>query len=70
MPNPNPDPNLNPHQVNSLEMEMLRMISFSLFVQSDQYERYISPISPLRLPCISLCVQSDQYERHAAACPA
>lgn len=27
-------------EVNSLEMEMLRMISFSLFVQSDQYERY------------------------------
>jgi len=27
-------------EVNSLEMEMLRMISFSLFVQPDQYERY------------------------------
>uniref|UniRef100_A0A7S3RJ16 Cyclin n=1 Tax=Strombidinopsis acuminata TaxID=141414 RepID=A0A7S3RJ16_9SPIT len=27
-------------EVNSLEMEMLRMISFSLFVQTDQYERY------------------------------
>ena len=27
-------------QVNSLEMEMLRMISFSLFVQPEQYERY------------------------------
>ena len=26
-------------EVNSLEMEMLRMISFSLFVQPDQYER-------------------------------
>jgi hypothetical protein len=29
-----------PPQVNSLEMEMLRMISFSLFVQTDQYDRY------------------------------
>ena len=29
-----------PPQVNSLEMEMLRMISFSLFVQPEQYERY------------------------------
>jgi len=27
-------------EVNSLEMEMLRMISFSLFVQPDHYERY------------------------------
>lgn len=27
-------------EVNSLEMEMLRMISFSLFVQPEQYERY------------------------------
>uniref|UniRef100_A0A7S0J7V7 Cyclin n=1 Tax=Calcidiscus leptoporus TaxID=127549 RepID=A0A7S0J7V7_9EUKA len=27
-------------EVNSLEMEMLRMISFSLFVQPDQYEKY------------------------------
>lgn len=27
-------------EVNSLEMEMLRMISFSLFVQPDQYQRY------------------------------
>jgi len=26
-------------EVNSLEMELLRMISFSLFVQPDQYER-------------------------------
>ena len=31
-------------QVNSLEMEMLRMISFSLFVQADQYERYRSSL--------------------------
>ena len=27
-------------EVNSLEMELLRMISFSLFVQPQQYERY------------------------------
>merc|ERR1719198_256502 len=27
-------------EVNSLEMEMLRMISFSLFVEPDAYERY------------------------------
>merc|ERR1712070_857875 len=27
-------------EINSLEMEMLRMISFSLFVQPEQYERY------------------------------
>jgi len=27
-------------QVNSLEMEMLRMISFSLFVEPEAYERY------------------------------
>merc|ERR1712070_451826 len=27
-------------EVNSLEMEMLRMISFTLFVQPEQYERY------------------------------
>jgi len=27
-------------EVNSLEMEMLRMISFSLFVQPEAYERY------------------------------
>eukprot|EP00316_Scyphosphaera_apsteinii_P012654 CAMPEP_0119311980 /NCGR_PEP_ID=MMETSP1333-20130426/24586_1 /TAXON_ID=418940 /ORGANISM="Scyphosphaera apsteinii, Strain RCC1455" /LENGTH=219 /DNA_ID=CAMNT_0007316501 /DNA_START=53 /DNA_END=712 /DNA_ORIENTATION=+ len=41
-------------EVNSLEMEMLRMISFSLFVQPDQYERYrcslyqhVAPSAPL-----------------------
>lgn len=40
-------------EVNSLEIEMLRMISFSLFVQPDQYDRYrcslyshVSPVPP------------------------
>ena len=31
-------------EVNALEMEMLRMISFSLFVQPEQYERYRSSL--------------------------
>eukprot|EP00965_Chrysotila_dentata_P153706 5080633-Pleurochrysis_carterae.AAC.1 len=35
-------------QVNSLEMEMLRMISFSLFVQPDHYERCARQATALR----------------------
>lgn len=31
-------------EINSLEMEMLRMISFSLFVQPEQYERQAYPV--------------------------
>ena len=31
-------------EVNSLEMELLRMISFSLFVQPEQYDRYRSSL--------------------------
>lgn len=45
-------------EVNSLEMEMLRMISFSLFVPTEQYERYrgslyshvTAPLSPQIAP--------------------
>lgn len=49
-----------PHpQVNSLEMEMLRMISFSLFVQTDQYDRY-------RASLYSHVGQPGQPATHAA----
>ena len=56
-------------------MEMLRMISFSLFVQTDQYERYAAyhPWLGLGLGLGLLSrlaragvVQTDQYERYAA----
>lgn len=43
-------------QVNSLEMEMLRMISFSLFVQPEQYERYRGSLySHVRLANVPIC---------------
>jgi len=34
-------------EVNSLEMEMLRMISFSLFVRPEQFERYRGSVRPI-----------------------
>lgn len=41
-------------EVNSLEMEMLRMISFSLFVQPEQYERYRCSLYSHMAPAQSL----------------
>jgi len=55
-------------EVNSLEIEMLRMISFSLFVQPDQYDRYrcslyshVSPVPPGLLQGSARVPQTGQY---------
>jgi len=61
-------------EVNSLEMEMLRMISFSLFVQPDQYCRYRSSLYAHFSPQSadgshgSLC--EDDGSRHSPSCGA
>mmetsp|Transcript_13785 Transcript_13785/g.29068 ORF Transcript_13785/g.29068 Transcript_13785/m.29068 type:complete len:203 (-) Transcript_13785:534-1142(-) len=57
-------------EVNSLEMEMLRMISFSLFVQPDHYERYrgslYSHLSEQRAPPPPPAVQVPQQAKRPA----
>lgn len=61
-------------EVNSLEMEMLRMISFSLFVQPEQYERYrgslYSHVKPATLVSEkSACMTPSVTETVRAAIP-
>ena len=55
-------------EVNSLEMEMLRMISFSLFVQPEQYERYRASLyqaTPTRATHLTLAHSTHPGSLHS-----